>query len=92
MSLLYFKQAWQLLRQEKLFSSIYILGTGLSISMVMVLTIIYYVKIADIYPETNRSRMLILKNGQVKRPDGSSATSSLSLTMLQTCLADLKTA
>lgn len=89
---LYFKQAWQLLRQEKLFSSIYILGTGLSISMVMVLTIVYYIKIADIYPETNRSRMLILKNGQMKTPDGSSATSSLSLKMLQTCLTDLQTA
>jgi hypothetical protein len=35
----YFKQAWNIIRQEKLFSSIYIVGTGLSITVVMVLSI-----------------------------------------------------
>ena len=28
---LYFKQAWQLLKQNPLFSSVYVLGTGLGI-------------------------------------------------------------
>ena len=35
----YFKQAWNLMRQEKLFSAIYIIGTGLAVSMVMALSI-----------------------------------------------------
>lgn len=60
---LYFKQAWQLLKQNKLFSSIYIVGTGLAITMVMVIAIVYYVKIGNIYPETNRSRMMVLNVG-----------------------------
>lgn len=64
---LYFKQAWNLIRQERLFSLIYIGGTGLSVTMVMVLSIVFYLKVASIYPETNRSRMLVAKSGVVKK-------------------------
>ena len=41
---IYLKQAWALIRQERLFSSVYIVGTGLAISLVMVLSIVFYVK------------------------------------------------
>lgn len=54
----YFKQAWQLIKQHKLFSAIYIAGTALGISMVMVLAITQYVKTANITPEVNRDRMM----------------------------------
>ena len=39
---IYLKQAWALIRQERLFSSVYIVGTGLAISLVMVLSIVFY--------------------------------------------------
>lgn len=58
---LYFKQAWQLLKQNPLFSSVYILGTGLGIAMTMSLVIIYYIKMAPVYPEENRNRILVSK-------------------------------
>ncbi|WP_455590450.1 ABC transporter permease [Bacteroides sp.] len=58
---LYLKQAWQLLKQNKLFSAVYILGTGLGIALTMTLVIIYYVKMAPVYPEGNRNRMLVCK-------------------------------
>ena len=58
---IYFKQAWELLRQNRLFSTIYIIGTGLSIALVMTLFIIFYVKFAPIYPEYNRNRTLVVK-------------------------------
>ena len=45
---IYLKQAWNLIRQERLFSLIYVVGTGLSVSMGMVLSIVFYVKIANI--------------------------------------------
>ena len=48
---IYLKQAWELLRQNRLFSTIYIIGTGLSIALVMTLFIIFYVKFAPVYPE-----------------------------------------
>ena len=33
----YFKQAWTLMRQNRLFTGIYVVGTGLSIALVMTL-------------------------------------------------------
>ncbi|MDR1406928.1 MAG: ABC transporter permease, partial [Tannerella sp.] len=56
----YFRQAWNIIRQERLFSFIYIAGTGLSITVVMALSIVFYIKLANIYPETNRDRMLVV--------------------------------
>jgi len=56
----YFKQAWTMMRQNKLFTSIYVAGTGLSIAFTMVLFIIYYVKFAPVYPEYNRDRTLVI--------------------------------
>ena len=43
-----------MLKQNRLFSSVYIVGTGLSIALVMVLFVIYYVKAGPVYPEYNR--------------------------------------
>ncbi len=57
----YFKQAWTLMRQNRLFTGIYVVGTGLSIALVMTLFIIFYIKFGPVYPEYNRNRMLVLK-------------------------------
>lgn len=54
----YFKQAWNIIGQNRLFSSIYIIGTALAIAITMTLFVIYYVKVAPIYPEYNRWRTL----------------------------------
>lgn len=35
----YLKQAWQLMKQNRFFSAVYIIGTGLAISMVMVMAV-----------------------------------------------------
>ena len=47
-----------MIKQHRLFTGIYVVGTGLSIALVMTLFIIFYVKFAPIYPEYNRNRML----------------------------------
>ena len=57
------------MRQNKLFSSIYITGTGLSIAFTMMLFIIYYVKFAPVYPEYNRSRTLVIDMMNVTQKD-----------------------
>ena len=49
-------------KQNKLFTSIYVAGTGLSIAFTMVLFIVYYVKFAPIYPEYNRNRTLVISS------------------------------
>ena len=63
----YFKQAWTMMRQNKLFTSIYVAGTGLSIAFTMVLFIIYYVKFAPVYPEYNRDRTLVISYSAVAK-------------------------
>ena len=57
----YFKQAWTLMWQNRLFTGIYVVGTGLSIALVMTLFIIFYVKFGPVYPEYNRDRTLVVK-------------------------------
>lgn len=66
---IYLKQAWELLKQNKLFSSLYILGTGLAIATTMIMTIVYYVKIAPIYPEEHRSDMYYIDKSYFKQKE-----------------------
>ena len=60
----YLKQAWELLKQNKLFSMLYIVGTGLAIAMTMIMAVVYYVKIAPVYPEANRMNTLYLSKSK----------------------------
>ena len=66
----YLKQAWELLKQNKLFSMLYIVGTGLAIAMTMIMAVVYYVKIAPVYPEANRMNTLYLSNSKFTQGSG----------------------
>lgn len=88
---LYFKQAWQLLKQNKLFSAIYIIGTGLAVCTVMVLAIIYYVKIAPMYPETKRDRMLYHETLRVDKTTGAMRKGYMSIKSLNEIFYPLQT-
>ncbi len=66
---IYVKQAWQMMKQQKLFSTIYIIGTALAICFTTVMAVAYYVKLAPLYPEYNRSRTYYNDNLSVKTPD-----------------------
>lgn len=96
MVLLYFKQAFNLIRQERLFSLIYIVGTGLSISVVMALVIVFYIRVADLYPETNRSRMLLMTCGETKpKSEGenwSNTFDGFSMQTVEACFRSLENA
>jgi len=91
----YLKQACNLLRQERLYSSIYIIGTGLSITVVMALSIIIYLKTANIYPETNRDRMLVAQIAGVRSKDPNNHnwwSASFSENVIKTCFRPLENA
>ena len=47
-----------LIREDKLFSAIYIAGTAVAIASAMVIAIVFNMLLADIPPESNRSRTL----------------------------------
>lgn len=89
---IYFKQAWNLIRQEPLFSLIYIVGTGLSISMAMTLAIVFHIRVANLSPETNRDRMLILKCGEVRNTaaEETGMSDGFSFQMIETCFGSLQ--
>ena len=58
-----------MMKQQKLFTSIYIAGTAISIAMAMTIFVILYIKLGPLYPEENRNKMVIanditLKDGE----------------------------
>jgi putative ABC transport system permease protein len=61
----YFKQALQLLKENPLVNTISILGTALSIAMILVLVLVFQINNAGYPPESNRARMLYVLGTQV---------------------------
>lgn len=51
------RQAFILLRQNPLLSTIFILGTAFAITMIMAIVITWQMKYADIEPEVNRTAL-----------------------------------
>ena len=66
----YFRQALALMREEKLFSGIYIAGTALAIAFTMVMAVVYYIKLAPIYPEPNRARTVYFEGLRIEAENG----------------------
>lgn len=53
--LIYLRQALHMMKEERLFSGIYIAGTALAVAFTMVIVMAYNFKIAPVYPEVNRA-------------------------------------
>jgi len=66
----YFRQALALIREERLFSGIYIVGTALAIAFTMVMAVVYYIKLAPIYPEPNRARTVYFEGLRIEAENG----------------------
>lgn len=65
----YLRQAWQLMKQNRFFSAVYIIGTGLAISMVMTMAVVYHIRTANIAPEVHRDRMCYVSNVSYRAND-----------------------
>ena len=48
--------------QNRFFTAVYIIGTGLAISMVMAIAVVYHIRTANIAPEVSRDRMGYVSN------------------------------
>lgn len=87
----YLTQAFTLLKQNRLFSMLYIVGTGLAIVMTVIVAVVYYVKLAPIYPEENRKNTLYLTHVSFKSEQESRTyQSALSYRALQEWIYPLK--
>ncbi|MBR5394353.1 MAG: ABC transporter permease [Bacteroidaceae bacterium] len=60
------KQALAMMREEKLFSAIHITGTAMAIAFTMVMAVVYYIKLAPIYPEVNRPRTIYFEGIRIE--------------------------
>ena len=59
-----------MMREERLFSGIYIVGTALAIAFTMVMAVVYYIKLAPIYPEPNRARTIYFEGLRMEADNG----------------------
>lgn len=68
---LYAKQAWQEAKAHPLYTALYVVGVTLAIALTMIFTTYYYIRIAPIYPETNRSKTYYLTSvGLLHKTEG----------------------
>lgn len=87
----YLTQAFTLLKQNCLFSMLYIAGTGLAIAMTVIVAVVYYVKLAPIYPERNRDNTLYLTHVSFKsEQEAMTYQAALSYRALQEWIYPLK--
>ena len=56
------RHAFALIREDKLFSAIYIAGTAVAIASAMVVALILHIRMGNIYPEEHRDRTVYLKS------------------------------
>lgn len=90
----YIRQSFTLLSQNKLLSSIAIIGTALAIAMIMCIVLIYQARTANYEPEVNRDRTLIMRNSLARNinDDGWNNGGQLSLHLIKECFYSLKSA
>ena len=58
------KQFFNLLKQQRLFSGIYVTCTALSTALTLTLFLVLYVMVGPVYPEEERSRMAVIQRVQ----------------------------
>ncbi len=88
---IYFKQAFQMLKQNLFISTISILGTALAIMMIMAIIVSEEIKSVSLAPESNRGRTYHI-NYQCWRDTttGSMRSGDLLYSTIQECLLELK--
>jgi len=90
---IYFKQAIQMLKQNRFISLITIIGTALAIMMIMALIVTDSVKNISVAPESNRSRTMYITSEIKKKKDnkGMNMNGTVSYEICKSYLLDLKT-
>ena len=89
----YIRQAFQLLKENKLLAAVSLLGTALSIAMVMVVVLVFQVQLTSFYPEYHRDRMLYQINGAIAdHANGSRSQGQFSLEAIKEVFYPLESA
>ncbi|TFH96726.1 ABC transporter permease [Porphyromonas levii] len=87
----YIKQAWRVLRENPVLSTITILGTALSIAMIMILVMTDRVRHGNFAPENTRDRTLYVKSITVDSKENGTNNSRLGMRTIKEVFLPLKT-
>lgn len=85
----FFRQLVSLLTGNPLHSAIIIVGTAVTIAFVMVVTMIYNFRTADIAPESDRSRLVHLGTGHIERTNGTDHSGGMAKVPFDALFVDL---
>ncbi|HIT48160.1 MAG TPA: ABC transporter permease [Candidatus Coprenecus stercoripullorum] len=66
----YFKQAWYNIRTDKTYSAVFILGTSMSVALIMAFLSIASLKFANTYPERHRDRTMTVNHARLTVGNG----------------------
>ena len=80
-----------MLRENPLISVISILGTALSIAMIMIVILVFQVQLTNFVPEVNRDRMLYVEQGTEVKTKNSWSRGNMSVEAVRECFYSLKT-
>jgi len=86
----YIRQALQMLKENPLVNTISILGTALSIAVIMVLILVYQINNAGYAPESNRNRMLYIEGIRAKSSERDVNT-NMSIEVVKECIYRMQT-
>lgn len=87
-----FKQAMYMLKENRLTSTVSILGTALSIAMILVVVLQFQIRLVGFAPESNRDRMLYILGIRADSRDGQNLNSTaMSDGVVKECLYTLQT-
>ena len=78
------------MKQHKLFTGIYIAGTSVSISIIMILFIVIYINVGNIYPEYHRDDILVSIREIHKTPKKKFETNYFNLDFIETLQREAK--
>ena len=88
----YFKQAIQMLKENRLTSVVSILGTALSIAMILVVILQLQIRLVGFRPESNRDRILYIMGIRADSRDNKNRNSTaMSDGVVKECLYPLQT-
>ena len=86
----YIKQAFQMLKENRLVSTISITGTAISVTMIMMVVLVLQVQVANYYPEEHRDRMLYVEDGTCVKSEDSQNSGNMSEEAVKECFYSLK--
>lgn len=86
----YFKQAVQMLKENRLVSIISIAGTAISIAMIMIVVLVFQIQYANFSPENYRDRMMYVQGGTEVRSSNGWNRGNMSAEAVKECFYSLE--